>query len=366
MKFNGVVRSAVQQKSSEFICVGDFTTYSSDASSGETKNRIVRLYSGGTIDSTFKTGTGFNVAVHTVLLQPNNKIIVSGNFTQYSGLTKNRIVRLEANGTVDETLNIGTGFNNLVNSTALQSDGKLVCGGAFTTYDVFSRNRIIRLSSGGTVDSTFQIGSGFNSTVRGITIQKNGKILVGGDFTSYSGVTRNKMVRLNSDGSIDGNFLMGTGISGGLNYVYNFYEQTDGKILVAGSFTSYNGVSRNKLVRLTSGGTVDNTFQIGTGFNTGATHINCVQSNGKILIGGSFTSYSGVTKNRIVRLDFTGATDNSFGVTSGTTGFNTGAPFAGLITLNNKILIAGNFTTYNGVPAGGLIILNDDGSIYLS
>ena len=111
---------------------------------------------------------------------------------------------------------------------AIQSDGKILVGGTFFTYNGVSANRVIRLNSDGSVDNTFVTGTGFNNYVLSIVIQSDGKILVGGGFTAYNGVSANRIIRLNSDGSIDNTFVTGTGFD---NYVYSIAIQSDGKIL---------------------------------------------------------------------------------------------------------------------------------------
>jgi len=143
----------------------------------------------GTLDSSFNIGTGFNDEVWSIAIQNDDKILCCGSFTSYNGTTRNRIVRLNSDGTLDSSFNIGTGFNSLVLSITIQSDGKILCGGPFTSYNGTTRNRIVRLNSDGTLDSSFNIGTGFNAQVFSIAIQSDGKILCGGSFTSYNGTT---------------------------------------------------------------------------------------------------------------------------------------------------------------------------------
>src|SRR5206468_1632456 len=78
----------------------------------------------------------------------------------------------------------------------------------------------------------------------------DGKIIIGGDFTTYSGTTRNRIARINADGTLDASFNPGTGASG---TVYSTAVQSDGKIIIEGSFTSYNGTGRNRIARVIGG-----------------------------------------------------------------------------------------------------------------
>ncbi len=211
--------------------------------------------------------------------------------------------KLEAQSTIiiDPSFNIGTGvtgFNTSVHSIALQPDGKILAGGDFTTFNDTTQNRLVRLNSDGALDASFDLGTGFDSQVRSITLQPDGKILVGGFFTAFNGTTQNRIARLNSDGTLDTSFNIGTGFNGP---VHSIALQPDGKILAGGGFTSYNGQTQNKLVRLNSDGTLDTSLDLGTGFSYGVISI-ALQPDGKILVGGLFTKYNGTTQSRIARL----------------------------------------------------------------
>ena len=146
-------------------------------------------------------------------------------------------------------------------------------------YGGIPASYIIGLNSVGSIDESFIYGNGFNGEVRTIAIQSDGKILVGGGFISYDGTPSNYIIRLNSDGSVDNTFVTGTGFDG---FVYTIQIQTNGKILVGGKFSSYDGTPSNYIIRLNSDGSIDNTFNIGTGFDSIVTIIE-LQSDEKIL-----------------------------------------------------------------------------------
>ena len=152
-----------------------------------------------------------------------------------------------------------------------------------------------------------------------MAIQSNGRILIGGDFSNYNGTARRGMARLNSSGTIDTSFNPGTGLNGGFPNGSPFKIVVDaaGKILIGGAFTSYNGVSRNGIARLNANGSLDTTFNPGTGVaQTGGQDVSvnaiAVQPDGKILIGGRFNNYNGVFRGRIARLNPDGSLDTSF------------------------------------------------------
>jgi uncharacterized delta-60 repeat protein len=273
---------------------GDFTTYN-----GTAANNIIRLNTDGSVDGTFVYGTGFNGGLRSITTQSDGKILAGGLFTSYNGTAANRIIRLNSNGSVDNTFVYGTGFDEWALSVVVQSDGKILAGGIFTSYNGITANYIIRLNSNGSVDNTFVYGTGFDSDVQIITTQPNGKILAVGNFTSYNGTAANRIIRLNSNGSVDNTFVYGSGFN---DLVLSVVVQSDGKILAGGGFTSYNGTAANTIIRLNSNGSVDNTFIVGTGFDGTYVYSIATQSDGKILVGGDFTDYDGTAANRIIRL----------------------------------------------------------------
>ena len=349
--FNNPVYSVAVQSDGKLIIGGGFTTFN-----GTTVNCIVRLNSDGTRDTAFTTntgtgtGTGFN-PVYSIAIQSDGKILIGGAFLTFNGATVNRIVRLNSDGTRDTsfTTNTGTGFNGTVESIAIQSDGKILIGGGFATFNGITVNRIVRLNSDGTRDTAFttNTGTGFNNSVYSIAIQSDGKIICGGDFFTYSGSSVKSIVRLNSSGTLDTTFTTNTG-TGFNSQINSIAIQSDSKIIVGGYFTTFNDVTVNRIVRLNSNGTRDTTFttNTGTGFSSTVFPI-AIQSDGKLFIGGSFTTFNGVTVNRIVRLNSDGTRDTSFTTNTGT-GFN-GTVFSIAIQSDGKIICGGLFTGFNNI-----------------
>ena len=348
--FSGGVRSIVMQPDGKIIVGGGFTSYKAVV-----ENRIIRLNSNGSKDTGFNSGTGFNNPVFSIALQTDGKIIVGGNFNLYNGLPENRIVLLNSNGVKDTTFNTGMGINGVVQTIAVQPDGKKIIGGSFISYNGVTENYIIRLNSNGTKDTTFNTGIGFNDRVLSVTLQPDGKMIVAGDFTSFNGVTENRVIRLNSNGIKDTTFNSGSGFIAGS--VLSIDLQTDGKIIVGGDFYSYNGIVEYNIVRLNNDGTKDTSFITGTGFNFKVQSI-VLQPDGKMIVGGDFNSYNGVTENRIVRLNSNGTKDASFSTGSG---FNTTVHSIAL-QIDGKIIVSGFFTSYNGVAENYLVRLNGNGT----
>jgi uncharacterized delta-60 repeat protein len=359
--FNNTVPSIAIQSDGKIVAGGAFTTFN-----GVTVNRIVRLNTDGTRDTVFttNTGTAFSGAVNSIAIQSDGKIVIGGQFATFNGTAVNRIVRLNTDGTLDTsfTANTITGFDSNVNSIAIQSDGKIVAGGAFTNFNGATTPHIARLNSDGTLDTSFttNTGTGFNGSVNSIAIQSDGKIVIIGIFTTFNGVTVNRIVRLNSDGTRDTAFTTNTG-TGFNNTVFSIAIQSDGKIVAGGDFTNFNGTAVNRIVRLNTDGTRDTVFttNTGTAFN-GSVRSIAIQSDGKLVIGGFFTTFNGVTVNRIVRLNSDGTRDTAFTTNTGT-GFNSPV-FSIAIQSDGKIIIGGLFTLFNGVTANYIVRLNSDGT----
>lgn len=317
----------------------------------------------GTLDLTFASGTVTSTGnVSSLVVQSDGKLIIGGTFTSYNGTLINRIARVNTDGSLDGTFNVGTGVNQLISKVLLQPDGKIIIVGNFTTYNGTSRNRIVRLNSDGSIDGTFNIGTGANSQIYSAALQSDGKILIGGTFTSYNGTTGvNRLARLNSDGTLDGTFSAGAGPD---SWTYAMAIQPDGKIIIVGNFSSYAGTTVNRVARVTSTGALDNllSFNAGTAMSVAGSigYAVDLQSDGKIIIGGNFTTFNGATKNRLVRLNTDGSTDNTFN--SGGTNANN-IVYSCKVQPDDKILIGGHFTAFNGVTIPARVAcLNSDGT----
>ena len=266
--FNSTINTLATQSDGKILIGGQFTSYSGSSNI----NRIARLNTNGTLDTTFNPGTnGANNTVGGVIVQSDGKIVLVGSFTQYSGSTKNSIARANTDGTSDtgSAWNIGTGFAGTASDIVIQSDQKLVVGGIFTTYSGSTANRIVRLNTNGTLDTSFNTGTGFDSSVSALALQSDQKIIVGGIFTTYSGSASNnfRIIRLNTNGTKDTTFSSGiTGANGAIRSI-SIEPGTD-KIMIGGDFTSYSGSTANRIARLNTNGSVDTTFQpTGSGFN---------------------------------------------------------------------------------------------------
>ena len=316
----------------------------------------------GKVDVTFNVlddgsiGDGFDGNVETIALQPDQNLIVGGSYLNLNGIPSPHLIRLKSDGTVDESFNIGTGFNGAVYASYIQSDGKVIVGGSFSSFNGISCGRLVRLNSNGSYDASFNtLIAAATGTVYGISSQSDGKIIIVGSFTKYNNVTVNRIARILSSGDLDSSFITGSGSS---TNITNASVLPDGKILLAGNFTSFNGIQTNKIVRLNTDGMVDSSFNIGTGFDDDVSTMS-VQVDGKIILGGKFINYNGIVAKRIVRLNNDGTVDDGF--LSGT-GFS-GGTVQKIKTDNlGNIMIGGSFTgNYNGNTVNRICILNPNG-----
>jgi uncharacterized delta-60 repeat protein len=343
------VSSIALQSDGKILVGGHFTSIG-----GQTRNHIARLNPDGTLDTTF-VDPNANDLVHSIAVQTDGKILVVGCFTSMGGQTRNHIARLNPDGTLDTTF-VDPNANANVYSIAIQSDGKILVGGYFRFIFGQSRDSIARLNPDGTLDTTF-VDLKANSLVYSIAVQTDGKILVGGNFTSIGGQTRNCIARLNPDGTVDTTFNPKF-VKNILPSVYSIAVQTDGKILVGGHFTSIGGQTRNYIARLNPNGTLDTTF-VDPNANKGVLSI-AVQTDGKILVGGWFTSIGGQTRNHIARLNPNGTLDTTFVDLKAKPDNSVFSSIA--IQSDGKILVGGYFTSIGGQTRNHIARLNPDGT----
>lgn len=317
--------------SGDIYAGGIFTAYNGTAN----KNYIIRLNRDGSVDTAFDIGSGASAGFNGEVLcltaadDGSGDIYAGGWFTSYRGTTNiNRIVRLNNDGSVDTGFNIGAGASAGVNSDvyaiALASDGSgdLYVGGNFTAYrGATNTNRIVRINSDGSQDSGLNIGSGasagFNAAVRSLGALSDGDVYVGGDFTSYNGAANtNRILRLNNDGSIDGAFNIGSGVSAGFGAsVRTLINAADGDLYVGGWFSSYQGTSNiNFIARLNDNGSLDAGFNLGAGPSAGFDNYvysiaSAQDGTSDLYAAGMFSTYQGSALGAIARIGTSGVKD---------------------------------------------------------
>ncbi len=295
---NGTVFAVASLPDGSVIIGGTFSTVN-----GTARNNIARLNTDGTLDTTFGNGlAGTNGSVSALAVLPDGRVIVGGTFSAVNGTARNNIARLNTDGTLDTTFGNGlAGTNASVMAAVRQPDGAVVIGGGFTTVNGTARGYIARLNTDGTLDATFGNGlTGANNWVRGIALQSDTKAVIAGSFTSVNGTTRGNIARLNTDGTLDATF--GNGLAGTSHWTHPVAVQADGKILIGGQFMTVNGTGRNRLARLNTDGTLDTTFLNGLSGPDANPQAFAVRPDGRIVMGGWFSSVNGTTRGSVARL----------------------------------------------------------------
>jgi len=206
------------------------------------------------------------------------------------------VFRLNADGTPDSTFNSPLQYVNNLRSVTIQEDGRLLVGGTIAVSGT-SRGGLIRLNSDGTLDPTFNPGgSGTDGNVLETLELPNGQIIASGEINFYNGISRTGIVRLNSDGTLDQSFNANEIYCSNIN---SFIVQPDGKLIVTDSTLSVAG--SRLIVRLNQDGTVDSSFKSGFQIDT-SMRVNrlLLQPNGQILVGGIFSKYGGATRQNLL------------------------------------------------------------------
>jgi uncharacterized delta-60 repeat protein len=181
-----------------------------------------------------------NGPVHTVVPAPGGGAYVGGGFSSIGGYARLRLARLNSDGAVDDTFVPVDITGGVVYALAVQPDGKLVIGGSFTSVGGTNRLGVARLNDDGSLDPAFDAGVGANATVYAAALQANGKIVLGGAFTSFAGLPAGRYVRLLADGTRDASFNSSVGANG---VVYSVAAGRS-RIALGGDFTTVNGLAR--------------------------------------------------------------------------------------------------------------------------
>jgi uncharacterized delta-60 repeat protein len=332
---NAAVLSIAVQADGKILAGGFLTNIG-----GQPRNNIARLDTMTGLADSFDPNA--NSFVSSIAVQADGKILAGGDFTTLApnggaAVTRNHIARLETDGRLDRTLNLSI-VGSVVFATAVQPDGKILIGGFFSTVLGVARTNIARLNTDGTLDTAFNPNA--NDGVETIAVQADGRILVGGIFTSIGGQTRNRIARLNATTGSADSFNPNAN-----DIVYAIAVQADGKILLGGAFNgtgSIGGQNRNRIARL------DATTGLADSFDPNANseiYSIAAQADGKILVGGAFNganSIGGQTRNYIARLDATNGLADSFDPNASITVLSI------VVQPDGKILAGGAFTTIGG------------------
>jgi uncharacterized delta-60 repeat protein len=209
----------------------------------------------GSVDPAFDPGRGpLGISAsrgNSALIQPDGKILVTGDFNGVNLDFAAAVVRFNPDGSLDMSFNASalpapTRFlsDDLAALLALQPNGQVLVAGKFSNSDGSTRY-LTRLNADGSLDPSFnpQFTARYTPAIQHVVALNDGRMLLGGYFDSVNGIKRPGLARLNSDGTLDETFKPAS--SG------DFARQSTGKVVVSGT---------NQVVRLNSDGSVDNTF----------------------------------------------------------------------------------------------------------
>jgi len=380
---NGQVSASALQADGKLIIAGQFSEVH-----GVTRPSIARLNVDGTLDLSFDPGAGPDVGVGDVALQPDGKIIIAGFFHTVNGLDRaTGLARLNSDGSLDTSFDPGSvisfegtaGGTGYVNGIVLQPDGKLVVFGQFFFIITgpgtnVARSCVARFNSDGTFDPSYNPGAGavhsagtFNTLVLHAARQNlganAGKIIISGSFDSFDGHPVPNLARMNSDGSFDATFTPGSGTD---ETPPGLFVQADDQILAFSYFDSFSGVARHSIVRLNATtGIVDSGFSTEEfeGYNyDGLISGMAQQPDGKLIATGEFHSVGAATANNVARLETNGALDQSFSGTGA--GLSAWQITTALVRPSDgKIFLGGYFSDFGGQVRSNMAWANPDGSV---
>jgi uncharacterized delta-60 repeat protein len=308
-------------------------------------NVLKSLDASGNLDPSFSPAN-FDYTINSIKLQSDGKALVAGSFSTVNGVSKKYLSRINTDGSLDLFFNPGMqGPSNIVNDTSILPNGKIVIGGFFETYNGVVRKSVALLNSDGTLDTTFNANFASYYQINSILVLPNNKI-----FVAASGgfpIPPKGLWLLNPDGSEDTSFTFSSGTGA---IVRKIRPQPDGKLLVAGKFTREHLAPVNGLVRLNPDGNRDLTFSP-PDFESEIFSV-AVQPDGKIVVG--------FFQHGLTRLNPDGSTDTSFDPYTA----QVATTYDIVVRPNGQLLVAG--TSETGSTTGRAVLLNANGSIVTS
>ena len=343
----------------KILLVGNFDGYN-----GGTNGRgIIRLNPNGTVDTSFNSAytglnkgvSGSNSQIRTCFIFPAGhplagKILIGGMFTKYNNYEANKLALLNADGSFDTSSTFNTKINTIINplpiqaskgftsspqAIGVQGDGKIIIGGYFNWYNGLNKLHILRLNIDGSHDNTFNPYTGanpgiltnptFGPYINKLVVQPDNKIIIAGQFTHYNNSSSNNLARLMANGTLDATFAIGTGFNNNVinpstatkglvrDLILDTGNSSDWKLYACGDFTGYQGVAVNEIVRInctlspgTNNNIGPNSFILSgggpNGTNNGTVWSMKRQNDGKIIIGGLFTTYDIFSALNVTRI----------------------------------------------------------------
>jgi uncharacterized delta-60 repeat protein len=270
--------------------------------------KLVRILNTNEIDLHFLPLTGPNFSITDLAKLSTNKYIIIGGFTRIGTAKVNTIAMIDSSCIVNPSFNSGVGFNGPALCVLVQGDGKIIVGGDFTAYNNQPAPKIIRLNQDGSIDPSFNVGSGFDFPVYDMEIINSDKILVAGVFGTYQSTDVSNLICLNKDGSMNTSF--NTNIGSGSNGRIRKIRKEDNNIYLIGDFNYFNGNLSKHIVRIDYAGVYDHTFNAGQGDNGKLN--DALEYEGKLYVTGNFSTYNNVSIHSLAKLNLDGTSVSGF------------------------------------------------------
>ncbi|MDB6057081.1 MAG: Delta-60 repeat-containing protein, partial [Verrucomicrobiales bacterium] len=347
---DALVETVIVQPDGKILLSGSFTHFN-----GTPHAYMVRLNPDGSIDTSFEAHPSYRV--RTMALQPDGKIVIGGFFNAVGDQPRNLVARLNPDGSLDRSFDPGTGAsgtlgvaidgnpNPYIFATAVQNDGKILITGNFTNYNGTYITGLARLNSDGSLDRSFDVGDDLNTWGRSLTLLNDGRFIVTGWFNHYNRADHSRMAIVNPNGSADSSFAPNFGDQ---TAVYSAVPLSNGKYIVSGHSENIHKVFEQDIARVNGDGSFDTSF---VGSVNDKTEMVRLQSDGKILLCGYFTSVDGTQRTSVARLNADGSLDDSFKVNVDNYAWSL------FIQPDGKILVAGGFNTVDGYSRNGIVRL---------
>lgn len=353
------VFSAAVYPSGGTLLGGYFTTFD-----GQERWRLARLGKEGALDPGFDPGDSSGSAPITqVAVLADGSALAAGSFGRFGGLPRPLVVRLKPDGKVDGRFNTSAAFGGVqgrVQALAALPDGALLVGGRFDPSAAARRASpgvfLVRLGPDGERDDTFRcepVPHDREDLLSALAVLPGGKVLIG----THTGLTR-----LEATGARDAGFHPAAADLPGA--VTALAVQRDGKILAAAMGPGGEGW---RIARLGADGQADAAFhpvEQAAGDEAGAVKTLVVQSDGKILVGGSFRMVGGIRRHGLARLEADGTLDRAFDPGTGVETLPADeadeTPEAAVDVLlplpdHGGLLVAGRFDLYNGTVCHNVV-----------
>ncbi len=315
---------------------------------------VWRILSNGTLDQGFSVAVATPPAELIPLPSGGALAVIATLYFPGEGLPLSGLVKLNPDGSADPNALFPVGTLQSINAVARRPDGRIVAAGRFDRIQSLSRNSVAQFTAGFAPDASFDPGIGAEETggwIEAIAALPDGRIWIGGNFTSINGQPRPRLARLLRDGSLDPAFAPNSLP----RTIFAFVPDGRGGVIAASS---------SAVFAFDASGAVDAQFRPPSFPGFPNLRSLARQPDGKLLVGGDFevVRADGGRTRSIARLLPDGSLDP---------GFDAGSGFAGsqsfttdvLLGPNGRIYVGGGFESYRGDPAAALVALRPDGTI---